>query len=109
FKEHGPVFIKASNQGSSVGCYQGNTEEEIKIYLHHAFNYSPFVLIEKLVKGRELEVSTFEYKGEVHATAPGEIICPNKFYSYEEKYNPKSKTTTDIKALGLSENQIKEI
>lgn len=109
FEEHGGLFIKASNQGSSVGCYPVNEKEDIEKYLIEAFQYSPFVLIEKKVNARELEVSVFEYNEKIHITNPGEILVPSKFYSYAEKYDAKSHTKTEVVAQNLSQEQISEI
>lgn len=102
FKEHPDVFIKASNQGSSVGCYHVTSESELDEKIKEALKLSPYVLIEKTMKGREVEMSVYEYQGELVATWPGEIICPNGFYDYSEKYSGDSKTTTLTKAPHLS-------
>jgi D-alanine-D-alanine ligase len=104
-KTHGNIFIKASNQGSSVGCYPLQDESKIAETLTKAFEYSDFVLVEKTIEGRELEVSAFEYQGKLHVTRPGEIICPNKFYSYEEKYADVSETQTSVLAENVTEEQ----
>lgn len=109
FDTHGGIFIKASNQGSSVGCYPVSKKEDVEKYLNEAFNYSPFVLVEKTVNARELEVSVFEFDGKIHVTVPGEIIVPSKFYSYEEKYDSKSHTITEVVAKDLTQIQIDEI
>lgn len=103
------VFIKAASQGSSVGCYPVTSEENLKMAITDAFLYSDYVLMEKMIKGRELEVSVYEYNDEVMASLPGEIICPDKFYSYEEKYDAKSKTTTDIVAKNIPQKVAQEI
>lgn len=92
FKNHKDVFVKAANQGSSIGCYHVKDEKELEESINKAFEYSDFVLIEKTIMARELEIATYEFNKEIHATSPGEIICPNKFYTYEEKYNGQSKT-----------------
>lgn len=102
FLDHGKVFVKAASQGSSVGCYPVLKSEDLDLALKNAFTYSEYVLVEKMVTARELEISTYEYEGKIHASVPGEINCPSAFYSYEEKYNPNSKTTTEIVASGLS-------
>ncbi|MBC7714969.1 MAG: D-alanine--D-alanine ligase [Rhizobacter sp.] len=102
FDEHGKVFVKAASQGSSVGCYPISKKSELDNALKNAFTFSEYVLVEKMVTARELEISTYEFEGKVHASVPGEINCPSAFYSYEEKYNPNSKTTTEIVAPGLS-------
>ena len=101
FDSHGKVFIKAASQGSSVGCFQVFKKEELNEALKEAFKYSNYVLVEKMVTARELEISTYEFDGEIHASVPGEINCPSQFYSYTEKYDPNSKTTTEIVAPNL--------
>ncbi|MCO4755032.1 MAG: D-alanine--D-alanine ligase [Bacteriovoracaceae bacterium] len=108
FDEQGPIFVKASNQGSSVGCYPVDTKDKIEKALTDAFNYSDFVIVEKKVTPRELEISVFEYNGKLTATSPSEIICPDKFYSYDEKYSQKSQTQTNLNPE-ISEDKISEI
>ena len=109
FDKYGKVFVKAASQGSSVGCYQVLKKEELDNALKKAFEYSTYVLVEKMLNARELEISTYEYDGKIIATIPGEINCPNKFYSYEEKYDPKSLTTTNIVAPDLSTSEIERM
>lgn len=106
FDRYGKIFVKAASQGSSVGCYQVFKKEELDAALINAFKYSSYVLVEKMVVARELEISVYEYDGAIVATVPGEINCPSKFYSYEEKYDPNSKTTTEIEAPHLSEEVV---
>ena len=108
-EEHGDVVIKASNQGSSVGCYLAPKGSDCSETVKKAFSYSPFVLIEKRLKPRELEVSAYEFNGKLQLSYPGEIICPSNFYSYEEKYSSGSDTTTETKAKNLSEKTVKTI
>lgn len=109
FDKHGKIFVKAASQGSSVGCYQAFTRAELDKALRDAFNYSEYVLVEKMVSARELEISTYEFGGKIHSSVPGEINCPSKFYSYEEKYNPESKTTTEVVAPGLSPETVEKM
>lgn len=94
FSESKDVFVKAASQGSSVGCYHATNIEELRNSVQKAFQYSDHVLIEKTIKGRELEIATYEYDGKIIATPPGEIICPGGFYTYEEKYDSESHTET---------------
>lgn len=101
-KEHKNLFIKAASQGSSVGCYPAHNETELKEAIVKAFTYSNQVVVEILVQPRELEVSAYEYKGEIHTTLPGEIVVPKgKFYSFDEKYAQTSETTTEIVAKNV--------
>lgn len=104
-KTHKEVFIKSSSQGSSIGCYPVRNEKELKEFLPKSFLYSNQVIVEQLITGRELEVSVYEYDGNLHVSEPGEILCPEDFYSYEEKYNDNSKTKTKIKADNIREDQ----
>jgi len=103
------VFVKASSQGSSVGCYPATDLVELKTALTSAFEYSPYVLVEKRLYGRELEISVFEYQGKVHTSYPGEIVCPGKFYSYDEKYSSNSTTSTAIRASNLPDTVVEEM
>jgi D-alanine-D-alanine ligase len=106
-KIHGDIVVKASSQGSSVGCYLVEKDKDPTETIKKAFNYSPFVLVEKRFRPRELEVSVYEFNGKLQISYPGEIICPSKFYSYEEKYSSDSQTTTSTRAEHLTEEQIK--
>jgi len=108
FDEHQNIFVKASNQGSSVGCYPVSEKNKLNHSIKEAFKYSKFVLLEKLVRPRELEISVYDYQGKIHASWPCEIDCPDKFYSYQEKYSQDSKTKTSLKAE-LSEDIVEAI
>lgn len=103
------VFIKASNQGSSVGCFHVTDKNQIEEKCKEAFRFSPFVLLETTQRGRELEVAAYEYKDAIYTTAPGEIICPDGFYDFDEKYNEKSRTKTLPHAENLDQETISKI
>jgi D-alanine-D-alanine ligase len=106
---HGDIVVKASNQGSSVGCYMVPMGADPAKAVGDAFGLSPFVLVEKRLKPRELEVSAYEYDGKLQISYPGEIVVPSSFYSYEEKYSSQSQTTTIIRAEGLSPEVVRTI
>jgi D-alanine-D-alanine ligase len=112
FNTHGDIYVKASSQGSSLGCFHIETEIQIKKACEKALSLSPYVLVEKTIKGRELEVAVFNYKDELHAYGPGEIKCNGGFYSFEEKYNQESKTEVSYHANDISDevrSKIKEL
>ncbi|MFN8370873.1 MAG: D-alanine--D-alanine ligase [Bacteriovoracaceae bacterium] len=109
FNQYKTVYIKATNQGSSVGVYKVNDLTTLEKNINEAFTLSPYVIIEKALMGRELEISIFEYQNKIHVTNPGEIHCPTQFYSYEEKYAANSKTSTSILAMNLPESAISKI
>ena len=106
FNKYGAVFVKASSQGSSVGCYMGQQENLLEDYIDRAFSYSSSVLVEKCLRPRELETAVYEYQGKLVVTRPGEIITPNNnFYTFEEKYNQDSHSCTMIEAEVSSDIQ----
>jgi D-alanine-D-alanine ligase len=106
---HGDIVIKASSQGSSVGCYLVEKGIDPAETIKKAFSYSPFVLLEKRLKPREIEVSVYQLNGKLQISYPGEIICPSNFYSYEEKYSNGSQTTTATRAEQLTPEIVTKI
>ncbi len=109
-KKSGDIVIKASNQGSSVGCYMVPKGQSPEKALNEAFTFSPFVLIEKRMNPRELEVSAYEYDGKLQISYPGEIVTPSAtFYTYDEKYSSDSQSKTFVRAENVTEEQVKTI
>ncbi|WP_394201969.1 D-alanine--D-alanine ligase [Shewanella waksmanii] len=104
----GSVFVKAASQGSSVGCYRVDSADEVADILKQAFQYSPYVVVEKTIRARELEVAVYQFNGKTVATVPGEVICSsNNFYTFDEKYAADSQATTEVVAdvsLAVSES-----
>ena len=62
------VFVKATNQGSSIGCYYVDEKNELKNKIIKALEHSPFVILEKAFTPRELEMAVFEYENEIIAS-----------------------------------------
>lgn len=107
---HGEIVIKASSQGSSVGCYLISKDQSPSESLNSAFQLSPFVLIEKRMRPRELEVSAYEYDGKLQISYPGEIVTPTStFYTYDEKYSSSSQSKTFVKAENVTDEEVKTI
>lgn len=109
FDQYKDVFIKAASQGSSIGCYHITDKAKLQEKLKEAFDFGAYVLMEKTMQGRELEVAVFETPQGTKVSAPGEIVCPSQFYSFEEKYAHHSDTQTHPKAQNLSANQVHKI
>ncbi len=83
-----PVFVKASNQGSSVGCYKVESEDELYNKLKMAGSYDDIILIEKAINAKELEVAVLGNE-DVLVSNVGEILPHGEFYTYDSKYNDK--------------------
>lgn len=107
-KQHKEIFVKATNQGSSIGCYKVQDEKDLKSKIEEAFKLSKHVIIEKSLKPRELEVAVFEYQGQVHISHPSEVTYSGTFYDYSEKYSGKSSAQTNLKP-DLSKKVIQNI
>ncbi len=82
-----PYFIKPNASGSSIGCGIVNGEEELADALNNAFKYDDEVLIEKYIKGREIQFAAAFGK----PLGCVEVKPNDLFYSYDAKYT-KGKT-----------------
>ena len=87
-----PCFIKPSNGGSSIGINKVNNESEVDKYIKEALKYDNKVIIEKEIKGREIEIGVIG-NDEFIVSSIGEVKT-NNFYSYENKYVNNSSTVT---------------
>ncbi len=85
-----PVIIKPANGGSSIGINVAHSLKELKIYLKEAFKYDKKIVVEKFIKGRELECGIVENKDLIVGNV-GEIEHSHEFYDFTAKYNDDSK------------------
>ena len=80
-----PLFVKPANLGSSVGVCKVHNAEEYSKAIDEALRLDTKVLIEKYIRGREIECAVLGNEDPI-ASALGEIIPHHEFYSYEAKY-----------------------
>jgi D-alanine-D-alanine ligase len=81
------LFVKPANLGSSVGISHAKNETQYLEAVALAFKYDKKILVEKTIRGRELETAVLgNYFPK--ATRPAEIRPNPKhdFYTYEAKY-----------------------
>jgi len=88
-----PCFVKPSNLGSSVGISKVPGPGALAAALDLAACHDRKVLVERAVRGRELEVSVLG-NDEPIASAPGEITYPGEWYDYATKYADGQATLT---------------
>ena len=81
-----PLFVKADASGSSVGVYRVKSRDELLYRVNDAFAHSSVVLLEKEIKGIEVEIGIIEKNGEIHLGKIGQISHGGEFYGYIEKY-----------------------
>lgn len=101
-----PLFVKPANMGSSAGVHKVLSHHALRRAVSDAFRYDHKILIEKMVRGRELECSVL---GNEHRMVSvfGEIIPRHAFYSYEAKYEDPDGAALVIPA-NLTERQMKK-
>lgn len=80
-----PCFVKPANMGSSVGVSKARTITELTEAIDLALGYDDWVVVEEAVEGREIEVAVLGGTAPA-ASAPGEIVPGDDFYSYDDKY-----------------------
>ncbi len=107
-KFHLPLFVKPARQGSSVGVYKVKSKEELIKAIDSSFKYDTKILIEKEVKGMEIECAVIGNE-EPKVTIPGEIEPHHEFYSYEAKYIDPDGAGLYIPARNLTEEEIEQI
>jgi D-alanine-D-alanine ligase len=80
-----PLFVKPANLGSSVGITKVGKYAQVPAALATAFRYDATALVEKGIRGRELECSVLGNEAP-EASLPGEVIPFREFYDYTDKY-----------------------
>jgi D-alanine-D-alanine ligase len=80
-----PLFVKPANLGSSVGVSKCRNRSSLYEGLMDAARYDRRVLVERGLEARELEVSVLG-NDDPQASAVGEVIPGDEFYSYRAKY-----------------------
>ena len=84
-----PVFVKAANLGSSVGCYKVENKDELMDKINLAGSFDNKILIEKAINARELECAVLG-NDEVVVSTVGEVLASGEYYTYDSKYNDKN-------------------
>ncbi len=103
-----PFFVKPNQSGSSLGVSRVNSLDEFQKALDFAFAEDNDILIESLLKGREVSVGVMKYKGETKVMGITEILSENDFFDYEAKYLGKSTEVTPADLSIETENLVKE-
>lgn len=83
-----PYVVKPASSGSSLGVRIASSLPELEEAVVAAFEYSPAVIIEEYIKGREATCGVVdEFRGSHHhALLPIEIKPKSHFFNYESKY-----------------------
>jgi D-alanine-D-alanine ligase len=92
-----PFFVKPANLGSSVGISKVRTESELRAALEKAFAFDRKILIERAIKGREIECGILGNENP-SASVLGEVLPKADFYSYEAKYIDENGAALELPA-----------
>ncbi|QLE74156.1 D-alanine--D-alanine ligase [Streptomyces rectiverticillatus] len=87
--EHGwPVFIKPARAGSSMGITKVDDVSGLDEAVAEARRHDPKILVESLLRGREIECGVLEFEDGPRASVPAEIppVTAHDFYDFEAKY-----------------------
>lgn len=105
-----PWVIKPVDRGSSFGLSFARSFDELAMAIEHAAQYSPQVLVEQYIPGKEVSLAVIEnFRGqEVYPLLPVEIRKPaNKsVWHYEDRYSAE---TAKICPAPLSEVEKTEL
>ncbi|MGW7440993.1 D-alanine--D-alanine ligase family protein [Streptomyces sp. NPDC054849] len=87
--EHGwPLFIKPARAGSSIGITKVDDASGLDAAVKEARRHDPKIIVEALLRGREIECGVLEFEDGPRASAPAEIppVSSHDFYDFEAKY-----------------------
>ncbi|MCX4627334.1 D-alanine--D-alanine ligase family protein [Streptomyces sp. NBC_01443] len=87
--EHGwPLFIKPARAGSSIGITKVDDVSGLDEAIREAQRHDPKVIVEALLRGREIECGVLEFEDGPRASMPAEIppVSSHDFYDFEAKY-----------------------
>ncbi|GAA3078136.1 MULTISPECIES: D-alanine--D-alanine ligase family protein [Streptomyces] len=87
--DHGwPLFVKPARGGSSVGITKVDDLSGLDEAVEEARRYDPKIIVEALVRGREIECGVLEFEDGPRASVPAEIppVTDHDFYDFEAKY-----------------------
>ncbi|MEW2633241.1 D-alanine--D-alanine ligase family protein [Streptomyces sp. NPDC048389] len=87
--EHGwPLFVKPARGGSSMGITKVDSLAGLDDAIAEAQRHDPKILVESLLRGREIECGVLEFEDGPRASVPAEIppVTAHDFYDFEAKY-----------------------
>lgn len=87
--EHGwPLFIKPARAGSSIGITKVDDPSGLDAAVKEARRHDPKIIVEALLRGREIECGVLEFEDGPRASVPAEIppVSSHDFYDFEAKY-----------------------
>ena len=111
-----PCVVKPATEGSALGVFIVNNEEELACAMESAFAIDSAILVERFVEGTELTVAVIGNKNP-KALPIIEIVPRNEFYDFDAKYAPggsqhlcpaplDAKTTKHVQSMAIQAHEI---
>ncbi|MEV1053095.1 D-alanine--D-alanine ligase family protein [Streptomyces sp. NPDC049887] len=107
--EHGwPLFVKPARAGSSIGITKVDDLSGLDEAVEEARRHDPKIIVEALVRGREIECGVLEFEDGPRASVPAEIppVSSHDFYDFEAKYIDSA---TGLVPAPLSDEETAEV
>lgn len=101
-----PCFIKPACAGSSVGITKAHNRDELVDGLWIAAKEDRTIVAEESITGLELECAVLG-NIDAEASAVGQVLAADEFYTYDAKYNNKESKT--VIPAPIPEEKAKEI
>jgi D-alanine-D-alanine ligase len=107
-----PFMVKSASLGSSVGVSKVKSKDDFKKAVEEGFRYDGCILLEKFIKGREIECAVLG-NAPAQASLPGEIIINKnyEFYTFDAKYVDGEAVQIDVpaKLASATSKKIREL
>ncbi|MFK0167714.1 D-alanine--D-alanine ligase family protein [Streptomyces sp. NPDC090306] len=87
--DHGwPLFVKPARAGSSIGITKVSDPADLDEAIAEAQRHDPKIIVEALLRGREIECGVLEFEDGPRASLPAEIPPPQDqaYYDFDAKY-----------------------
>ncbi|MEU3304302.1 D-alanine--D-alanine ligase family protein [Streptomyces sp. NPDC006678] len=107
--EHGwPLFVKPARAGSSIGITKVDDLSGLDEAVEEAQRHDPKIIVEALLRGREIECGVLEFEDGPRASLPAEIppVSAHDFYDFEAKYIDSA---TGLVPAPLTDEQTAEV
>ncbi|WP_406442533.1 D-alanine--D-alanine ligase [Streptomyces sp. NBC_00631] len=103
-----PLFVKPARAGSSIGITRVDGREGLEDAIAEAHRHDAKIIVEALVRGREIECGVLEFPEGPRASVPAEIPVPDAraYYDFEAKY---LESTPGMVPAALTESQTGEV
>ncbi|WP_101254515.1 D-alanine--D-alanine ligase family protein [Streptomyces barkulensis] len=110
--DHGwPVFVKPARAGSSFGITKVDDLAGLDEAIAEARRHDPKIVVESLLRGREIECGVLEFEDGPRASLPAEIppATAHDFYDFEAKYIDSAEGLVPAPLTGEQTREVQEL